>query len=294
MTYWGEIAALGTAICWSFSAVFFTIASRRVGALTINLFRLPLAIFLLWGTYLISGGDFSIPREALFYLAMSGVLGLAIGDTFLFYSMVRVGSRISMLLLSLAPPITALLAFMVLGEVLSPKEILGIALAILGVSWVVLEQNDAPRAQRRSFLKGVLLGVLSAFTQALNLIFAKKALVMDVDPLYGTLIRMLSAALILWPTSFLLRKIKNPLKMLKADVTAIKYLLSGVAMGPYLGVWLSLVAVKFTHTGVAATIMSIVPVTMIPISIRFEKEKPSIRSVIGAVITVVGIAFLFL
>ncbi|NOX36479.1 MAG: DMT family transporter [Calditrichaeota bacterium] len=294
MNYWGEIAALGTAICWSFSAVFFTIASRRVGALTINLFRLPLAIFLLLTTYLLSGGNFQIQTDALLYLALSGVLGLAIGDTFLFYSMVLVGSRIAMLLLSLSPPITALLAFLMLGETLSLKEILGIGLTIFGVSWVVLEKNDAPHARRQDFLKGVMLGFLSAFTQSLNLIFAKKGLVMDVDALFGTLIRMVSAALILWPASFLLRKIKNPIKMLKADLTAVKYLLSGVTMGPYLGVWLSLVAVKFTHTGIAATLMSIVPVTMIPISIRFEKERPTVRSVLGAVVTVIGIAFLFL
>ncbi len=294
MNFWGEIAALGTAICWSFSAVFFTIASRRVGALTINLFRLPLAIFLLVTTYVFAGGNFQIQTDALLYLALSGVLGLAIGDTFLFYSMVLVGSRIAMLLLSLSPPITALLAFFILGETLSSKEVLGIGLTIFGVSWVVLEKNEALHTRKRDFLKGVAMGLLSAFAQSLNLIYAKKGLVMDVDALFGTLIRMVSAALILWPTSFLLRKIKNPIKMLKADLTAVKFLLSGVTMGPYLGVWLSLVAVKLTHTGIAATLMSIVPVTMIPISIRFEKERPTARSVLGAVLTVIGIAFLFL
>jgi len=294
VNFWGEIAALGTAICWSFSAVFFTIASRRVGALTINLFRLPLAIFLLVTTYVFAGGNFQIQTDALLYLALSGVLGLAIGDTFLFYSMVLVGSRIAMLLLSLSPPITALLAFFILGETLSSKEVLGIGLTIFGVSWVVLEKNEALHTRKRDFLKGVAMGLLSAFAQSLNLIYAKKGLVMDVDALFGTLIRMVSAALILWPTSFLLRKIKNPIKMLKADLTAVKFLLSGVTMGPYLGVWLSLVAVKLTHTGIAATLMSIVPVTMIPISIRFEKERPTARSVLGAVLTVIGIAFLFL
>jgi len=103
-----------------------------------------------------------------------------------------------------------------------------------------------------------------------------------------------SAALILWPLSFLLKRVKNPFKIIKADTTAIKFLLSGVVMGPFLGVWLSLVAVKNTNTGIAATIMSVVPVTMIPLSIKFEKERPSIRSVFGAVVAIVGIAILFL
>lgn len=286
---------MGTAICWSFSSVLFAVASKRVGPLVINLLRLPLAILLLFTTYLVINGNFSIPWHSASYLALSGLMGLAIGDTFLFNSMVLIGARLSMLLLSLSPPITALLAFVFLGEVLSPLDILGIGVTLAGVVWVVLERPDNnPVIQKPYLVKGVILGILSAVAQAVGLLWAKMGLTPQVDPLYGTLIRMGSAALILWPLSFLLKRVKNPFKIIKADTTAIKFLLSGVVMGPFLGVWLSLIAVKNTNTGIAATIMSVVPVTMIPLSIKFEKERPSIRSVFGAVVAIAGIAILFL
>ncbi len=291
----GEMAAMGTAICWSFSSVLFAVASKRVGPLVINLLRLPLAIFLLMATYTILQGKFAIAFHSAMYLALSGVIGLAIGDTFLFNSMVMVGARLSMLLLSLSPPITALLAYIFLGEVLNWLDILGILITLIGVIWVVLERPEKnPVIQKQLMWKGVVLGFLSALAQAVGLLWAKMGLGPNVDPLYGTLIRMSSAALILWPMSFLLKRIKNPVKLIQADTTALKYLLAGVIMGPFLGVWLSLVAVKYTNTGIAATIMSIVPVTMIPLSIKFEKETPSLRSIAGAVIAIIGIAILFL
>ncbi len=291
----GEMAAMGTAICWSFSSVLFAVASKRVGPLVINLLRLPLAIFLLFTTYFLLKGDFSIAWQSAIYLALSGIIGLAIGDTFLFNSMVMVGARLSMLLLSLSPPITALLAYVFLGEVLGYWDVLGILVTLVGVIWVVLERPEKnPVIQKQLMWKGVVLGLLSAVAQSVGLLWAKMGLVASVDPLYGTLIRMSSAAIILWPLSFLLKRVKNPVKLIQADTTALKFLLAGVVMGPFLGVWLSLVAVKYTNTGIAATIMSVVPVTMIPLSIKFEKEKPTVRSVLGAVVAIAGIAILFL
>ncbi len=291
----GEMAAMGTAICWSFSSVLFAVASKRVGPLVINLLRLPLAIFLLFTTYFLLKGDFSIAWQSAVYLALSGIIGLAIGDTFLFNSMVMVGARLSMLLLSLSPPITALLAYVFLGEVLGYWDVLGILVTLVGVIWVVLERPEKnPVIQKQLMWKGVVLGLLSAVAQSVGLLWAKMGLVASVDPLYGTLIRMSSAAIILWPLSFLLKRVKNPVKLIQADTTALKFLLAGVVMGPFLGVWLSLVAVKYTNTGIAATIMSVVPVTMIPLSIKFEKEKPTVRSVLGAVVAIAGIAILFL
>ncbi len=291
----GEMAAMGTAICWSFSSVLFAVASKRVGPLVINLLRLPLAIFLLFSTYFLLKGDFSIAWQSAVYLALSGIIGLAIGDTFLFNSMVMVGARLSMLLLSLSPPITALLAYVFLGEVLGYWDVLGILVTLVGVIWVVLKRPEKnPVIQKQLMWKGVVLGLLSAVAQSVGLLWAKMGLVASVDPLYGTLIRMSSAAIILWPLSFLLKRVKNPVKLIQADTTALKFLLAGVVMGPFLGVWLSLVAVKYTNTGIAATIMSVVPVTMIPLSIKFEKEKPTVRSVLGAVVAIAGIAILFL
>lgn len=295
MPYLGEFAALATAICWSVTSVVFTAAGRRIGALQVNLYRLPLAVLLLTLTYFGLVGGSEVPLSAVFWLAVSGVVGLAIGDTFLFQAMVSIGARLSMLLLSLAPPMTAILAFLFLGERISLVGVLGIGITLAGVSWVVAERTPRTSGRRaRISGKGVLLGIFSALGQAVGLIFAKKGLVPEMHPLLATLVRMLSASLILWPLSLLIGRVKNPFALFRRDRTALRLVLTGVIFGPFLGVTLSLLSVKYTDTGVAATIMSTVPVLMLPLVVFYEKEHVSWRAVLGAVITVIGIALLFL
>ena len=295
MPHLGEIAGLATAICWSLTSIVFTIASRRIGALQVNLYRLPAAIFLLGITYFLFWGNLNVSGDVVFWLAASGVVGLAIGDTFLFQAMVIIGARLSMILMALAPPMAALLAYLFLGEIISPIGIAGIAITIAGVIWVVAERTPDPGGiKRRISLKGVLWGILAALGQAVGLILAKKGLNSDIHALLATLIRMLGATAILWPITLLSRKVKNPIRIFSNDRSAIKYMILGIIFGPYLGVTLSLVSVKYTQTGIAATLMSTVPVIMIPMVIAIEKEKVSRRAILGATIAVTGIAILFL
>ena len=295
MPHLGEIAGLTTAICWSLTSIVFTIASRRIGALQVNLYRLPAAIFLLGITYFLFWGNLNVSGDVVFWLAASGVVGLAIGDTFLFQAMVIIGARLSMILMALAPPMAALLAYLFLGEIISPIGIAGIAITIAGVIWVVAERTPDPGGiKRRISLKGVLWGILAALGQAVGLILAKKGLNSDIHALLATLIRMLGATAILWPITMLSRKVKNPIRIFSNDRSAIKYMILGIIFGPYLGVTLSLVSVKYTQTGIAATLMSTMPVIMIPMVIAIEKEKVSRRAILGATIAVTGIAILFL
>lgn len=295
MPYLGEIAGLATAICWSLTSIAFTAASRRLGALQVNLYRLPAALILLSLTYVLFWGDFHFSYQTLLWLTASGVVGLAIGDTFLFEAMVLIGARMSMILMALAPPMAAILAYFFLYEIINPVGILGIGITIVGVVWVVAERTpDASGVRRRISVRGVIWGILAALGQAAGLILAKKGLISDIHPILATLIRMIGATVILWPLSLLTGQVQGPIKVFSKDRSAIKWMLIGIIFGPYLGVTFSLVAVKYTQTGIAATLMSTMPVIMLPMVIFIEKEKPSWRATIGAFIAVAGIAILFL
>jgi len=294
MAYIGEIAALLTAFCWSLSSIIFTAAGKRLGALQVNLYRLPLAVFLLGVTYWGIGGTLQVPVEAMLYLAVSGIIGLAIGDSFLFEAFVRIGSRLSMLLLSLSPPMTALLAFIFLGERLKPLAIVGIGITVLGVSWVVAERTPTSvRQNRRISVTGVLFAILAALGQSVGILFARKGMVTTMPPLLATLIRMASAGIVLWPLSLLTGWVQSPRVLFRQHPPALKLMLIGVFFGPYLGVTLSMLSVKYTDAGIAATLMSTVPVMMLPMVMALEKERPSLHAVLGAVIAVVGIGLLF-
>jgi drug/metabolite transporter (DMT)-like permease len=136
----GELAALGTAMCWTITALSFESAGKRVGSLSVNLIRLWIAFGLLTLYSLIFRGV-ALPVDAgshaWLWLSLSGLVGFVIGDLFLFQAFVLIGARISMLVFSAVPPITAFIGWLALGEMLTLTELLGIALTTGGIAAVV-------------------------------------------------------------------------------------------------------------------------------------------------------------
>ena len=286
----GELAALTTALCWSWTAIFFTLSSRRVGSVTINFLRLPMGSLFLLITCLCFGGRFSLNANQLVLLSLSGVIGLAVGDGFLFESFVLIGPRNAMLVYTTSPAITAFLAYYILGEELRPRSLIGMVVTLAGVVWVLMEKENG---RSRFNLRGVLFALFGAAGQSIGLILAKPVLLGGVDPLFATFIRMIAATLCM---TLLVKWLPlGDFKGLLAErCRPLLFLLAGVLVGPFLGVWLSQIAIKLTHTGVAATLFSTIPVILIPITYFVEGERASLRSCLGAVIAVVGVALLFL
>lgn len=295
MAYLGEIAALTTSVSWTFTAMFFSAASQRVGSFQVNLLRIPLALILLFTSYLLLFGDFTATRFQVWMLALSGVIGLVAGDSFLFEAFVHLGARLTLLVFSLSPAMAAIIAFLFLHERLSFAGIVGIGVTILGISLVLLEKKSENKdhVQTVSVL-GVVFALLAAVGQAIGLVIAKSALQTEINPLFATVIRMAAAALFIWPAAALMGKIQNPVKLFRDKGRAVLFLLGGTFFGPFLGIWLSMVAVKNTNTGIAATLMSLMPVFIIPLEIKIHRTKLSFRAIFGTFLTVIGIAILFL
>ena len=277
------------------TALFFESAGKRVGAFPTNLLRIFFGSLLLCGTLYLQSRKF-LPTHAslseVLWLGSSGIVGLAIGDGALFLSLVILGSRLATLLLSLAPPITVILAWFFLKEKLSLVAIVGILLTIWGIFWVVGEKQG-PEEIRGSKTKGVVLGIISALGQAVGLILAKQGLAAGLDSLSATILRMVPAALVLWIFASLTRQILPTLRALKHK-TALVAVLFGTVFGPYLGVWLANVSIKYTQAGIASTLLATVPILVIPMVIVVHRRTPSLRAIIGTIIAVAGIAIIFL
>jgi len=300
MQFTGELAALATAILWSFTSIFFTLASQRIGSYHLNKVRIPLAVFFLAGMLLLKSGRLLPPdvqNESYYYLIASGIIGLSIGDFFLFSSFVVLGTRLTMLIFASSPILAALMAWMMLGEHLGFLAIFGILLTIGGIIWVVSErqpstQKNQPKIRKKLF-PGVLLALGAGAGQAAGLVLAKAGMEGNLDPLPATFIRMSAAAIAVWMFGFIRNDNLQTLKKLNTRKTWL-FTIGGSICGPFLGVWLSLISVKHTEAGIAAAIMATVPVIVIPLVIFVFKEKVSSRAVIGAFITVAGVAILFL
>ena len=295
-THLGELAALATAFCWTFGSLTFEAACKRIGSLTVNLIRLVIGFVLLGLFCWITRGMFlpvDASTHAWIWLSISGVIGFALGDLFLFRAFVLVGSRISMLIMSSVPPMTAVIGWLIMGETLSTLEILGMALTISGIALVVLERKvDENQKIITHPIKGILMAFGGAVGQAIGLVLSKFG-IKDYNPFAATQIRIIAGILgfmVLfsflkaWPR--LMPAIKNRKGMLFASL--------GALLGPFLGVSLSLLAVQHTSTGIASTIMAMVPVFIIPPAILLFKEKVTLREVLGATVAVSGVMLLFI
>lgn len=298
--YLGEIAALATAVCWTVTAMAFESAGKRVGALSLNLIRLVIGLVFLSIYNTIVNGEFfpTATNYQWFWLALSGLIGFVLGDLFLFRAFIMIGARISMLIMALVPPIAALIGWITLGEKLSGVEFLGMGITLSGIVLVMsskLEINKGALGKSLKmgpFLLGSLLALGGAVGQAAGLVLSKKGM-QDMDPFSATQIRIMTGVVGFAIVITIFKRWKHLFGALK-DLRAMKFMTLGSFTGPFLGVSLSLLAVQHTDTGIAATLMALTPVMIIPLAIMMKKEKVSAIEIIGALVSVGGVALFFL
>ena len=292
----GELAALMTSICWAITALSFEAAGKRVGSLSVNFIRLALgfvfiSLFTLAYRGLLLPTD--APAKAWIWLSVSGIIGFTLGDLFLFQAFVVVGARISMLMMALAPPITAAIGWLFLHETLSRQDLLGMALTVAGIALVTLERNPGPKLVKLAHpVSGILFAFGGALGQAIGLIFSKFGMG-DYNPFAATQIRIMAGILGFVPLFFVIRGWDRMRSALR-NRGAMARISLGSFFGPFLGVSLSLLAIQNTATGIASTIMAIVPLLIIPPAILLFKEKVTLKEGIGALVAVGGVALFFI
>jgi drug/metabolite transporter (DMT)-like permease len=277
-TYTGELAALAASFLFAATSTCFTLAGRKVGSLVVNRTRLVFAVALLALLHLALRTPLPIQAESQrwLWLGLSGLAGLVLGDAFLFQAFVWIGPRLSMLLMSLAPVIAALLGWLFLGETLAPIQLLGMALALGGVAWVVLERNGRqhpppvtpPEPKNERYLAGVLFGLLGASGQALGLVLAKPGVAGGFPPISATLLRMLAALVVLWGYTLLRGQASHTLHRLRSGGRAA--------------------------IGIASTLNSLTPVILLPVGYLLFKERFGWGAVAGTLLAIGGAALLFL
>ncbi len=292
----GEFAALAVAIFWTITALAFESASRKAGSLTVNVLRLSLAFFFIGFFTLISRGHF-LPVDAsahnLLWLALSGVVGLVLGDYYLFRSYSLIGSRFAMLLMTLAPPMAAVFGYFILGESLNIMQVAGMVIVIAGITMAIF--NKPVRGERLSIKMapaGLLFAFIGAIGQGLGIVLSKYGME-GYDVFASTQIRIIAGVIGFVIIITMLRRWGNVAAALR-NPPAMKVLVLGAFFGPFLGISFSLLSVKHTQAGIASTIMAIVPILILAPSAWIYKEKITAVEIAGAIISVAGVAFFFI
>jgi drug/metabolite transporter (DMT)-like permease len=295
LNYIGEISALATAFCWSITSYAFTNASRRVGAIQVNIDRMSFASILLFVIISVFGISLTLTFNQILNLVISGILGLVLGDSFLFKSFQMIGARLGIIIMAAVPVLSTILAFFFLNEIISYLGMFGMLLTITGILIVVLERKNSDENNFSINKLGILYGFLGALGQATGLIFAKFAFQgEELNGFAASFIRLFSASIIILPIAATFRRYKNPANIYSKDIYSAKVILIGTVFGPVLGITGSLIAIAYAKVGIASTLMATMPIIMLPISRFYFKEKLDWKAIWGAIIAVAGTAIIFL
>lgn len=292
----GEFAALLTAFFWTVTSLSFESASRKVGSLSVNIIRLVIGFVFLSLFNLIHRG-MVLPTDAnpdnWIWLTLSGLVGFVFGDLFLFKSYTIIGSRFSMLIMTLVPPITTFFSWIILGEKLKLFHFLGMTLTFSGIAMALFSRNGkGEKLTLKLAPKGILFAIGGAVGQALGLVLSKLGL-SDYDPFAATQIRIIAGISGFTILVTLMSRWSAVISALK-NTGGMKSTSLGAFFGPFLGVSFSLVSVKYTEAGIASTIMALVPVIIIAPAVILYKQKVTWPEIIGAIISVCGVAVFFL
>jgi drug/metabolite transporter (DMT)-like permease len=300
--YIGHLAALGTALMFAFGSTLFTLSGREIGAALMNRTRLLIAVlFVLAMHSLLVGNPFMLDAgtNQWFWLGLSGFVGLALGDAALFQGFILVGPRISMLIMALAPVLSAILGWLFLGESLTALEIGGIVLTVAGIGIVVVERQGKPKEgevsqNSRQYFIGVLFALGGALGQAAGLILAKMGMANEFPAISALLIRLTVALIAIWAFSAVRGEVVSSVRTLRAHPRVMAMLTIAAFLGPVLGVWFSLIAVKHAPVGIASTLMALTPIFLMPIAFFVFKDRITIQAIIGTIVAFAGTALLFI
>lgn len=289
-----ELAALGTAACWAITGVIASDAVRAVGPFYFNLLRQGFVTVLLIAILAITDGWQAPGWGVVGVLAVSGIIGILIGDTFNFAAVGKIGPRRAAAVFALNAPMAAILGWAILDETLPLPAVAGICITVLGVALAILGRpaTGAHRLEsvQGALVVGVALGLMGAFGQAAGSLIARPVMTAGLDPYMASLLRVGASGMamgLLVATPFappVPRQISRGIMILTA-VTAM--------IGLLIGMTLFLYALQGSQTGIIATLSATSPVLILPLLWVRTGQRPSGLSWCGAALAVGGLALIF-
>jgi len=297
-----DLLALGAAACWATSSLMAFTPVRHLGPFAFTRWRMALVAVMLWGVVLATGSWRTLSLDVSGTLAISGLIGIFIGDTALFGATNRLGPRRSSVLFATHAAFSAFLGFVVLGERMALQTAVGGALTVAGVmSAIVLgrhkEEQHAWEADHGSLKVGVALGLTAALSQAVSTLIAKPVMSaavdgVAVDPIAASAVRVSVACaahlLVLWSGASVARA-HQPINLRILGITALN---GFIGMG--VGMTLIMMALHQGDVGMVAILSSVTPVLVLPLLWWRLGRAPAPGAWVGAALTVVGTGLILL
>lgn len=291
----GECASLGAALAWSWAMALYTGPAKGMPAQAVNLYKNLVAVLCLVAAIFVVSPPIPQDTHAMALLALSGIIGITIGDTAFFAALKYLGAQVSSATQCIAPPVSALLAVWAFGEVLSPFEMAGLTLTLFAVTAIIYfgKKDGAQLAHlsRKDLTYSVGLASISALCQAIGVVIARKAF-QDVHVLHGTLLRMGPAVVILILTGLVSTRGTGLNQVMAKRKDAVRLALAAV-IGAFCGLVLLSIGTKYAKAGISSALSSTYPIWIIPFARVYLGEKGNWQSILCTMVAVGGIALMF-
>ena len=283
----------------------FTDAARKWGSVALNHYRLVVAFIVL--TILCMAIDrisivelFKGPTlNQYIFIGLSGILGLAVGDYFGFHAMSILGVRISSIFNTIAPVATLLFGLLMLNEGMSLIGVIGMAISIGGMIWFLTsgtKEDRPPESKHGSINKGILFGILAGLCQGFHIVVAKKGFLdttYHITPLHATWIRIFIAMLSYYAFTIARGRLhKDVIVIVREGKEIITKVTLATIWGLVLSIVLAMWSITLCKVAAAQTILSLIPIVLVPLTYLVYKEKMAVKSMIAAVVSVVGVMVL--
>lgn len=287
LPYLGEVLSLLSAVLWGLAVIFFRRSGERVHPLALNTFKNLLAILLFIPTMYIFGQPLfrSAPIVSYALLALSGLVGIGLGDTLLFASLNRLGAGRTGIVVCMYSPFIILLSIIFLHERLTMLQFLG-ALLIIGAVLISTRGREKAPLEKKRLVSGILLGILAAGAAAVGVIIMKP--ILEISPLlWATQIRLIGGIIGLG----VILGLHPQRKHLVLSLTATKSwgnTLTGSIIGAYCAMLVWLGGMKFTQASVASALNQTSTIFIFIFAAIILREPVNTVRVIGIVLAFIG------
>lgn len=286
MIYLGIIVALLSAASWAFATVVFDRIGKVVPYVGITFLKGVFSIIFMIVLLIFTGGLHGIGVWEFSFLALSGVIGISVGDSLFFKSLQDLGAKVQVIFFLLGQIFTMILSLLLLGELLALEQYIGAVILLTGIVIVVWgKQENHPNKMR-----GIICGLLSILCFSVSAIMVKMAIA-EVEVVTATFYRMLFGTIFTLGFGVVGKQLPTWIKPLK-DKRLFALFILNVLVITYGGFLLSMAAIKFISVSLVSVLGTTEPVFVLLFAFLINKEKITKQEVIGTMITLVGLFFI--
>ncbi len=283
--------ALGAALSWTIAGVLGYRPSRELGSLHFNRLRMLTSVVMVGIYILITGGSVSLGNSDMLLVLLSGVIGVAMGDYFLFKAMQRLGPRRTGILFAANAPMTALLGLVFLGEFLSLREVIAIAIGFVGIVLAIIygKRRDLAHVWENitpPLWLGVVYGLLAALGQSFGVLLVRPVMESGADPIAVVFFRVLIATAVLWAIFPVARLKAKDKPIIFIPPRLYLYILGNGFFGITFGVVLLLKALETGPVAAVSILSATSPLMILPFIWATTRLTPPLGAWIGAALVV--------